>query len=93
MAFRRLRKREIVSSYNTFDGSASSGSSPVGSLNVLLLRRIAFNMLALFRSVTQRAEDKRGTPWLTLFNRLYIALVSATAEAVAGLRTRVSTAS
>lgn len=68
-------------------------SSPVGSLNVLLLRRIAFNMLALFRSVTQRSEDKRGTPWLTLFNQLSIALVSATLEALAGLRTRVPAAS
>lgn len=68
-------------------------SSPVGSLNVLLLRRIAFNMLALFRSVTQRSEDKRGTPWLTLFGQLYIALLTATVEVVAGLRTRVSTAS
>jgi hypothetical protein len=45
-------------------------SSPVGSLNVLLLRRIAFNILALFRTVTQRADDKRRTPWLTLFNQL-----------------------
>ncbi len=68
-------------------------SSPVGSLNVLLLRRIAFNMLALFRSVTQRSEDKRATPWLTLFGQLYIALVSASLEAVAGLRTRVVAAS
>lgn len=68
-------------------------SSPVGSLNMLLLRRIAFNMLALFRGVTLRSSAKRATPWLTLFGQLYIALISTTVEAIAGLRTRVSHAS
>ncbi|MBW6496604.1 MAG: hypothetical protein K0B16_19015 [Burkholderiaceae bacterium] len=29
----------------------------------MLLRRIAYNMLALYRAVTQRSLDKRETPW------------------------------
>lgn len=63
-------------------------SSPKGSLNVMLLRRIAFNLLALFRGVTQRSVEKRATPWATLFDNLFIALVSASAETVEGLRVR-----
>jgi hypothetical protein len=31
-------------------------------LNVMLLRRIAYNLLALFRSVTQRGERERTIP-------------------------------
>lgn len=68
-------------------------TSPQGSLNVLLLRRIAFNLLALFRGVTQRSDEKRATPWATLFENLYITLVSATAEVIEGLRPRVAATS
>ncbi len=68
-------------------------SSPVGSLNVLLLRRIAYNALALFRSVTCRSDDRRQVPWAQLFDEIYIALVSATLDQVAALRPRVAAAS
>lgn len=68
-------------------------SHPQGALNVMLLRRIAYNLLALFRGVTQRSPEKRGTPWATLFEDLFIALVSATREIIDALRPRVSIAS
>jgi hypothetical protein len=67
--------------------------SPLGSLNVMLLRRIAYNALTLFRSVTCRSDEKRQTPWAQLFDDIYVTLVSATHEVLAGLRTRVAAAS
>lgn len=68
-------------------------SSPQGSLNVMLLRRIAYNSLALFRSRTCRSEERRRTPWAELFDDLYVALVSATVGDLAGLRKRVAVTS
>jgi hypothetical protein len=59
-----------------------------GALNLLILRRIAYNMLALFRGVTLRSEERRATPWRDLMRWLYNALISATAEQVASLRPR-----
>jgi predicted transposase YbfD/YdcC len=67
--------------------------SPLGSLNVMLLRRIAYNALTLFRSVTCRSEEKRKTPWAELFDDIYVTLVSATIENLAGLRPRVAAVS
>ena len=59
-----------------------------GMLNVLILRRIAYNLVALFRGLTQRSEDRRLTPWATVIRGFYIALVAATEQQIAGLRTR-----
>ena len=59
-----------------------------GTLNVMLLRRIACNLLALFRQVTQRAEERRQTPWLDLIRWVYNALIAAQADDVVGLRRR-----
>jgi len=59
-----------------------------GHAHLLILRRIAFNLLALFRGRTQRSEDKRLTPWATLLRWFVIALVSATLLQVDGLRSR-----
>jgi hypothetical protein len=61
---------------------------PQGMLVLMLLRRVAYNMLALFRSVTQRSEERRATPWKDILRWVYQALFSATAEDSAGLRTR-----
>jgi hypothetical protein len=63
-------------------------TDPKGMVVVLLLRRIAYNMMALFRSVTQRSEEKRRTPWKTLIRWTYNALVAATAVDIEGLRVR-----
>jgi len=63
-------------------------NDPKGSVVVLLLRRIAYNMLALFREATQRSEDKRGTPWKTLLRWMHSALIALTELDLAGLRER-----
>lgn len=62
--------------------------SAQGMLVVLLLRRLGYNLLALFRSVTQRSDERRRTPWKTLFRWVAKALEQATEEHVRGLRER-----
>lgn len=63
-------------------------------LSVQLLRRFAYNLMALFRSVTQRSAEKRETPWKTLMRELYKALLTLSKSAVQTqpneLRTEVS---
>jgi hypothetical protein len=61
---------------------------PRGMLVVMLLRRVAYNMLALFRSVTQRSEERRATPWKDILRWVYQALFSATVADSNGLRAR-----
>lgn len=62
--------------------------SAQGMLVVLLLRRLAYNLLALFRSVTQRSQQRRMTPWKTLFRWMEKALEQATEEDVKKIRVR-----
>ena len=57
-------------------------------LVVALLRRLAYNVLTLFRSVTQRSAERRMTPWLDLLRWFYNAIISATGADVAALRPR-----
>ena len=59
-----------------------------GMLAVLVLRRIAYTLLALFKAVTQRCEEKRAMRWKALLRWVRDALVAATAETLAGLRAR-----
>ena len=60
---------------------------PYGMLVAQLLRRIAYNALALFRSVTVRAEGERGLiPWRTLMSNVRHALEVATDLHLDGLR-------
>lgn len=66
--------------------------SPQGMVVVMLLRRIAYNMLALFRTVTQRSEERRQTPWRNIVRWLYQAVIAATKENVDGLRARKASA-
>ena len=63
-------------------------SEPQGALAVLLLRRIAYNLLSLFRSVTQRSEEHRASPWRLLIAYLRHALVASTEADIEQLRTR-----
>jgi hypothetical protein len=59
-----------------------------GTVVVMLLRRIAFNLLSLFRSVTQRSEEKRQTPWKDLMRKVYNTMIAATSVTTEGLRPR-----
>jgi hypothetical protein len=78
--------------HHTFDSVFAEDDKPFieydphGMLVVLLLRRMAYNLLALFRVVTQRSDEKRRTPWRSLVRWFYNALISARDEHIAGLR-------
>jgi hypothetical protein len=63
-------------------------SSPRGMLAVAVLRRLAYSLLTLFRSVTQRSEQRRATPWLDLLRWIYNAIIAATDADIASLRPR-----
>ncbi len=65
-------------------------ADPKGAMNVMLLRRIAYNMLALFRTVTQRSEENRMTPWKDILRWVYNTLVAAQETELAGLRERTA---
>ena len=51
--------------------------SPRGALAVLILRRIAYSLLTLRRSVTLRSEDNRLMRWADHMRQLYNALLVA----------------
>jgi len=51
---------------------------PRAALVVAILRRIAYTMLALFRSVTQRSDERRATPWQVLMIDFFVALITTT---------------
>ena len=59
--------------HNTFDKIFQEDKRPFiqeprGMLVVMILRRIAYNLLSLFRSVTQRSDTKRKVPWKSLLD-------------------------
>ena len=56
-----------------------------GMLAVLLLRRVADTLLALYRAVTLRSDAGRATRWKKLMQSVRDALVAATEEQLAGL--------
>jgi hypothetical protein len=55
-------------------------------LAVLLLRRVAYTLLALFRAVTLRSDEHRAMRWKALLQSVRDVLVAATEEQLAGLR-------
>jgi predicted transposase YbfD/YdcC len=65
---------------------------PRAAVVLMLLRRIAYNIVALFRSVTQRSDERRQTPWkdiLRAFRNTFIVLATADLD---GLRQRAADA-
>jgi hypothetical protein len=59
-----------------------------GMLAVLLLRRIAYTLLALFRSTTLRSSESRAIRWKALLAWVRDALVAAAPEHMMNLRVR-----
>ena len=59
---------------------------PVGALVIVILRRIAYSLLAFYRAVTLRSEERRYPPWKDLLTRIFVAMVAATTDVVSGLR-------
>lgn len=59
-----------------------------GMLAMLLLRRIAYTLLTLFRAKTLRSDDHRTTRWRVLLRWVRDALVALAAEHIENLRPR-----
>lgn len=64
-------------------------AAPQGMLVVMLLRRLAYNLLALWRGVTQRGDEQRQTPWRDVMRWIYNTLIAAREDHLAGLRPRL----
>jgi hypothetical protein len=54
----------------------------------MILRRIGYTLLAIFKHVTQRSDARRVEPWHVLLSRVRDAMLLATDAIVAGLRRR-----
>ena len=67
-------------------------ADPHGMLAVLLLRRIAYTLLALYRSVTLRSDEGRATRWKALLQSVRDVLIAATEDQLEGLRLRETAA-
>jgi hypothetical protein len=82
----------VESSHHTFDTAFAEDdrpwieADPHGMLAVLVLRRIAYTLLALYRAVTLRSDEGRATPWKTLLLSVRDVLIAATEDQLAGLR-------
>jgi hypothetical protein len=82
----------VESSHHTLDTAFAEDdrpwikADPHGMLAVLVLRRIAYTLLTLYRAVTLRSDEGRGTRWKTLLLSVRDVLVAATEEQLAGLR-------
>lgn len=61
---------------------------PAGMVKVQLLRRIAYNILTFFRSVTLRSEARRAMPWTMLMYFVQHAFSSWAVEVFQGIRKR-----
>ncbi len=65
-------------------------ANPRGALVVAILRRIAYTILTLFRSVTQRSDERRHVPWKELMLDLFVAFLTTTEQQIRDLRPRLS---
>lgn len=58
-------------------------ANPRAAAVIVVLRRIAYTLLALWRFVTLRAEEHRTRPWREVMRDVWLALVTATAHQLA----------
>jgi len=63
-------------------------SEPRSALVVAVLRRLVYTMLSLFRSVTQRSDERRAIPWRQLLCDIRDSLLILTEGHLEGLRRR-----
>jgi hypothetical protein len=63
-------------------------AAPRGTVVVMLLRRIAYDLLTLYRTVTQRSDENRQMPWRTLLQNVHDALIAIANVDLEGLRER-----
>jgi len=62
--------------------------SPRLTTVIVILRRIGYTLLAIYKHVTQRSNARRDEPWHVLLSRLRDAMLLATNATIAGLRRR-----
>lgn len=62
--------------------------SAQGALAVQMLRRVAYTLMTLFRSITVRNEDERLKPWRKYLESVKTALEWASPQSLEGLRPR-----
>jgi len=80
--------------HHTYDKAFEEDDRPwitddsYGVLAVTLLRRVAYNLWTLFRSVTQRSDTQRSVAWKTLMRRMYNASLTLTQDELSKLRQR-----
>lgn len=60
--------------------------NPRATVVVMLLRRIAYTLLALWRGVTLRSDEQRNRPWRKVMRDIELAVIKATAAELTGLR-------
>ncbi|HSM91711.1 MAG TPA: ISAs1 family transposase, partial [Anaeromyxobacteraceae bacterium] len=88
----------VESNHHTLDTAFDEDDRPWieadanGMLAVLLLRRIAYTLLALYRAVTLRSDGHRAMRWKTLLQKVRDVLIAATEDQLAGLRLRETAA-
>lgn len=86
----------VETSHQILDGAFAEDDhpwitgNPRGCLVVAMLRRVAYTVLTLFRSVTQRSDERRHMPWKTLLLDLFTALLTTSDAQILGLRFRPS---
>ena len=80
--------------HHTFDAVLKEDDKPwiiddaKGTVVVMMLRRMAYNILTFFRCVTQRGHAQRKTPWRDLTRWFYNTLLIASAQHIEGIRDR-----
>jgi hypothetical protein len=88
----------VESCHNVFDSIFKEDdkpwieTSPQGALAALLLRRIAYTLLTLFKHRTLKSDDSPTQSWRRLMQCLYNAITGATSEQLSGLRDSLSIA-
>ena len=87
-----IRRRWAVENecHNTFDRIMREDDkpwvrAPEAMVNVMLLRRIGYGIVALLR-VSQTGSDGAAPSWTGLLHNFYVTLITATATTIVGLR-------
>lgn len=86
----------VETSHQILDGAFAEddhpwiSQNPRGALVIAILRRIAYTVLTLFRSVTQRSDERRRASWKLLILDVLTAFLTTNDDPIRGLRFRSS---
>lgn len=82
----------VETSHQILDGAFAEDDHPWieqhprATAVVMVLRRIAYTLLALWRGVTLRSDEQRTRPWRAVMRELLLASLTATAQQLGRLR-------